>query len=347
MAINDLIRILDPHREIAVFLDNRDVVLNSGGEQLRCGVVRLQLRAFQPLPLGHIAAAADVCLFRARVSRIADVISIHVVVVGLHRWHLSQFTPLRDVFRVRAITAASRLNIQNGDAVGCLIEPGVFVFDLQVALEAVLRPQHHVMGIILELWAGRQSHALRAVRYAAHFAIKKPLRLPILRTGITKRFRPLSSRDHRFEGSHVPSGIGCWLIRHHMDGEQKRGNEGGKTACHFRSNHGNLVVFHVKGSHFDVDTLMYSFMSNVQDQPPAVCRASCARQVTDGLRVGCLLLTIHFLTQFLQAFDGNGRFHFPRIKDRTVRPLNPGRLHARRDGADDVKRIPGNQPRVI
>jgi len=32
MAIDDLIRVLDPHIEIAVFLDNRYVVLHSGGE---------------------------------------------------------------------------------------------------------------------------------------------------------------------------------------------------------------------------------------------------------------------------------------------------------------------------
>ena len=53
------------------------------------------------------------------------------------------------------------------------------------------------------------------------------------------------------------------------------------------------------------------------------------------------------MSHFVQAFDGNGGFHSPRIKDRCVGPLDPCRLHARRDGADDVKRIAGNQPRVI
>ena len=81
----------------------------------------------------------------------------------------------------------------------------------------------------------------------------------------------------------------------------------------------------------------FFFMSNSQDQPPAVYRASCAGQVTDGLRVGCLLLTIHFLTQFVQAFDGNGGFHSPRIKDRCVGPLDSCRLHARRHRADHIK----------
>ena len=73
------------------------------------------------------------------------------------------------------------------------IEPGVFVFDLQVALEAVLRPQHHVMGIVPEFRTGRQGHALRAVRHGAHFAVEKPLFLPILRARIGKHFRPRSA----------------------------------------------------------------------------------------------------------------------------------------------------------
>jgi hypothetical protein len=47
-----------------------------------------------------------------------------------------------------------------------------------------------------------------------------------------------------------------------MDGEQKRGNEGGKTASHFRSNHENLVVFYLKGSHLDyVQILSISLLS--------------------------------------------------------------------------------------
>ena len=122
-----------------------------------------------------------------------------MIIVGLHRRHLSQFTPLRDVFCVRAIPAACRLDVENVDAVGCLIDPAIFVFDFQVALEGVLRPQHYVMGIVFEFRTGRQSHALLAVRNGSDFTIEKPLRLPILSATIRENFHPRSSSGGLFE----------------------------------------------------------------------------------------------------------------------------------------------------
>ena len=138
---------------------------------------------------------------------------MHVVVIRLHRWGLTQLVPLRDVFHVRSLAAPSRLDVEDGDTVGCLIGPGVFVFDLQVALEAALRPQHHVMGIVFKFRTGHQRHALRAVRHGADFAVEKPLLLPIRRTGIGKNFRPHSACRCLFERSLVRSGIGLRFSR--------------------------------------------------------------------------------------------------------------------------------------
>ena len=48
-----------------------------------------------------------------------------------------------------------------------------------------------------------------------------------------------------FERGLVRNGIGLWLIRRHMGGEQEAGDEGGKTSRQFRSDHGSLVGFRI------------------------------------------------------------------------------------------------------
>ncbi len=188
-------------------------------------------------------------------------IGVHVIEIHVHRRYLAQRVPLCDVLRVRAVATPRRLDIEDGDAVGRLIETGVFVFDLQVALEAVLRPQHHVMGIVSEFRTGRQGHALPAVPHGAHFAVEKPLFFPILRARIGEPFRPRGALGGLFERGLVRSGIGFRLIRRRMGGEQEAGDEGGKTAYPSRSGHGSLVGLVVCGIQRATGVAVFFFRS--------------------------------------------------------------------------------------
>ena len=102
-----------------------------------------------------------------------------MVEIHAHGGHASQLAPLSDVFHVGLFAATGGLDVENVYAVGGLVETGVIVFDLHVACEVILGPQHHVVGVVFKLRSGGEFHAVGTGGDGANFAVEEPLPGPV------------------------------------------------------------------------------------------------------------------------------------------------------------------------
>ena len=204
VAVECLLGVFDFHVEVARFLDDGDLVRHARPEQAFRVVVRFQVGAFQAGGIRHVAACADIAsgVFVVGEGGIADVIGLHVVKIHAHGRHFAQLVPLGDVFDVGRFTAAGGLYVEDVHAVGFLIEAGIIVFDLHVACEHVIGPQHHVVGIVFEFWTSRQFHAVETVGDGADFAVEEPLLGPVAGAVVGKGGLPVAVIC-LFEGSLV------------------------------------------------------------------------------------------------------------------------------------------------
>ncbi len=194
VAVTDFVGILDADMEVAVALYDGDVVFHTAGEERIEVIVGRKFRALQSFGMWHVAAAADVgCFMLSGVSEcgVAEMVGVHVVVVGAHGGHFAQFVPLRDFFGEPAFAAAGGLNVKYRHELGCLIGARVVVFDLEVASEFPLRPEHHMVGVVFGFGSGGEGHSFGAVGHGADLAVEKPFLFPRAGAVVGEDFLPL------------------------------------------------------------------------------------------------------------------------------------------------------------